>query len=203
MPVEVAAHELDHPLWMVARPVRIARYWSGEDAPPERHTEARLLWSDEALCIRFVGRQGEPLVVSATPQTEHKTMGLWERDALEIFLTPEMDPSDRYFEFEAAPTGEWLDLSIHREPEGRVKEWQFNSGMSAAGRMAEAEVTVAMRIPWGSLPGRPKAGDGWRGNLFRCVGAVPNRGYLAWQPTKTVQPNFHVPEAFGWLQFLP
>jgi hypothetical protein len=203
MAMEVAAHELDHQLWKVARPVRIARYWSGEEAPPERHAEARLLWSDEALCVRFLCRQAEPLVVSTAPQTEHKTLGLWERDVCEIFLTPEVNPADRYFEFEAAPTGEWLDLSIHRGPECRVKEWQFNSGMSAGGRVSKAEVTVALRIPWRSLPGRPKAGDSWRGNLFRCVGAGPNRGYLAWQPTETVQPNFHVPEAFGWLQFLP
>jgi hypothetical protein len=28
------------------------------------------------------------------------------------------------------------------------------------------------------------------------------RFYSAWRPTNTGQPNFHVPEAFGWLVFV-
>ncbi len=39
------------------------------------------------------------------------------------------------------------------------------------------------------------------GNLFRCIG-VGNERYLAWQPTGTPEPLFHVPEAFGWIQFV-
>jgi hypothetical protein len=26
--------------------------------------------------------------------------------------------------------------------------------------------------------------------------------YLAWQPTYTAAPSFHVPEVFGWLEFV-
>ena len=57
-----------------------------------------------------------------------------------------------------------------------------------------------MRLPWRpSLP-RPQGGDVWRANFFRCIGLGDER-YLAWQPTGTAQPNFHVPEAFGGLSF--
>ena len=41
----------------------------------------------------------------------------------------------------------------------------------------------------------------WRANLFRCVGSGDTRGYLAWQPTRTPEPAFHLPAAFGWLKF--
>ena len=34
--------------------------------------------------------------------------------------------------------------------------------------------------------------------LYRMEGKSP-RLYLAWSPTKTPKPNFHVPEAFGTL----
>jgi alpha-galactosidase len=44
---------------------------------------------------------------------------------------------------------------------------------------------------------RPQAGDAWKVNLFRVSGAEPEREYLAWQPTFTPQPDFHVPSAFG------
>jgi alpha-galactosidase len=197
---DIAAADLDHEAWTKARAVHLTRYWSGEEAPPGRHAEARVLWSDAALCVRFVCRQSEPLIVERTPQTEVKTLGLWERDVCEIFIAPDAGRLERYFEFEAAPTGEWLDLAIHQMPEARETDWEFKSGMSAAARVLTNEIMIAMRVPWDSLGHAPTAGERWRTNLFRCVGATEGRGYLAWQPTLTPRPNFHVPQAFGWLE---
>ena len=74
--------------WDKAATVQINRYWSGEPAPLERQAEARILWSEKALHLRFVCHQGEPLVVNDKPQTEKKTMGLWDRDVCEIFIAP-------------------------------------------------------------------------------------------------------------------
>jgi alpha-galactosidase len=200
--VEVAAIDLDHVEWDGATPLHITRYWSGEEAPAGRHAEARLVWTDAALCVRFVCRQAEPLVISASPQRERKTAGLWERDVCEIFIAPDAREPERYFEFEAAPTGEWLDLAIHQMPEERATDWQFHSGMTVAARIDEGQVTIAMRIPWKAFPSRPQANDRWRANLFRCVGVGgQGRGYLAWQPTRTEHPDFHVPQAFGELVF--
>jgi hypothetical protein len=177
------------------------RYWSGEDAPKARQTEARLIWSEEALCVRFICSQSEPLVISDAPQTAEKTIGLWERDVCEIFIAPQAGEPERYFEFEAAPTGEWIDLEIRCKPEARETDWRYHSGMTAAGRIEEERVMVAMRLPWEAFGQRPQAEKLWRVNLFRCVGNGAERGYLAWQPTRTPQPNFHVPQAFGWLRF--
>ena len=56
---------------------------------------------------------------------------------------------------------------------------------------------------WAYYPlGMPSSGDVWHGNIFRCVGKGENRGYLAWQPTETPAPNFHVPEKFGEFEFV-
>jgi alpha-galactosidase len=199
--VDVEAADLDHAEWERASAVSITRYWSGEDAPMGRHAEARIVWSDAAMCVRFDCRQSEPLVVSNEPQREEKTVGLWERDVCEIFIAPNADDPERYFEFEAAPTGEWLDLAIHRMPLKRETDWQYRSGMTAHARILEGRVLVCMRLPWKAFPRQPRAGARWRANLFRCVGAGSERGYLAWQPTRTERPDFHVPESFGWLYF--
>jgi hypothetical protein len=43
----------------------------------------------------------------------------------------------------------------------------------------------------------------WRLNLFRIEGNEPGRFYSAWRPTKTLRPDFHVPEVFGMLKFSP
>jgi hypothetical protein len=196
-----AASELDHAAWNKAQAVSITRYWSGHEAPVERHAEARLLWSDEALCVRFVCQQAEPLVLSAAPRKDQKTIGLWDRDVCEIFIAPDARRPERYFEFEAAPTGEWLDLEIRWKPEARETDWDFHSGMTSAARIGSNSVTIAMRIPWKALGRVPQTGERWRGNLFRCVGAGEGRGYLAWRPTHTEQPDFHVPSVFGEIIF--
>ena len=192
---------LDDAAWARARSARLTRYWSGAAAPPARHAEARALWSDDALLLRFACRQEEPLVVSPEPALDRKTIGLWDRDVCEIFVAPDPSAPTRYFEFEAAPTGEWHDLAVEKTATGREADWEFRSGMTVDARVADDSVTVAMRIPWGGLGRRPTAGARWRANLFRCVGAGPGRGYLAWRPTYAPEPNLHVPERFGWLRF--
>lgn len=200
-PADLAVTELDHAAWETAHPVTIKQYWSGEDAPIGRQAEARLLWSDAALYVRFVYRQTEPMVTSARPQTKRKTIGLWERDVCEIFITPNTREPERYFEFEAAPTGEWLDLKIHYKPDERETDWKFHSSMAAAARIQLDKVTIAMRVPWKALGRKPRDGERWRGNLFRVSGAGDTRGYVAWRPTRTPEPNFHLPAAFGWIRF--
>jgi hypothetical protein len=199
--VDLNVADLKSAAWNKAQPVAIDRYWSGEAAPGTRHAEARILWSSKALHVRFVCRQAEPLVISATPQAAKKTMGLWDRDVCEIFLAPDPGVVERYFEFEAAPTGEWLDVAIHWTPEKRESDWEFQSHMTTAAHVERDRVTIAMRIPWNHWIHEPQKHERWRVNLFRCVGKDPGRGYLAWQPTRTKEPAFHVPQVFGWLVF--
>jgi alpha-galactosidase len=198
---DLGAAQVDHDAWKQASAICINRYWSGTAAPASRHAEAGIIWTEEALCVRFVCRQHEPLVVSATPQIKEKTIGLWDRDVCEIFIAPDPHEPNRYFEFEAAPTGEWIDLAIHVTPQKRETDWMFHSGMTAAARVGKGKITISMRIPWDDWIHKPQRGERWRVNLFRCVGSGAERGYLAWQPTRTEQPNFHVPQVFGWLAF--
>ena len=197
----LAAGDFGDGAWGRARAAHVARYWSGEGAPRGRKAEARVAWDDEGFTVRFDCRQEEPLVVSPAPRLERKTVGLWERDVCEIFITPETESIRHYYEFEVAPTGEWLDLALRVTAEGRDTDWDFRSGMTAAARVLPGAVTSALRVPWGAFGRSPRAGERWRCNLFRCAGRDPARGYLAWQPTHTPEPAFHVPEKFGWIVF--
>jgi hypothetical protein len=199
---DFAVSDFDNAAWRGARPVRIERYWSGERAPAERSAEARIVWTDAALYVRFIARQGEPLVVSEKPRLGEKTLGLWDRDVCELFVAPNADEPERYFEFEVAPTGEWLDARIHQLPDKRESDFDYHSGAQFAARSRKDSVTLSMRVPWSALGvAPPRAGAEWRANLYRCIGAGATRGYLAWQPTLTPQPSFHVPAKFGWLRF--
>lgn len=199
---EIDINELDDHLWEAAEAVKIASYWSGEAAPEERHFVARHLWSAATLYVRFDAAQNEPLVVSDRPDTTQKTLGLWDRDVCEIFIAPDPSRRERYFEFEVAPTGEWVDLALEIDAGERKTDTEYSSGMRSAARVGVDRVVMAMAIPWEAFGIVPRQGDIWAGNLFRCVGTGHDRGYLAWQPTLTEKPNFHVPERFGQFIFV-
>jgi hypothetical protein len=197
----VVESDFENQIWQECQPIGINHLWSGEPAPPTRHAEARICWSNVALHVRFVCAQQEPLVAAANPVIDKKTLGLWDRDVCEIFLAPDPSNPSRYVEFEAAPTGEWVDLGITLTRSGRETDWDFASGFTTAAKLDRDQLFVGMRIPWSAALPKPKQGLAWRVNLFRCVGPEAPERYLAWQPTRAPEPNFHVPEAFGYLRF--
>ena len=198
---DFSVQELDNKLWEKADETIIDKYWSGENAPIGRQFKAKLLWSDTAIYVRFEANQNEPLVISDAPNLQSKTRGLWDRDVCEIFLAPRKADFRHYYEFEIAPTGEWIDLGIYQKPDERITDWDYHSGMKSAAEIEKNKVVMAIKIDFKSLKETPKAGDVWLGNILRCVGRDPTRGYLTWQPTLTKEPSFHVPERFGKFEF--
>jgi cellulose/xylan binding protein with CBM9 domain len=198
-PIQV--DDFENEAWQRCTPVTIAQLWSGDPAPVERHAEVRICWSSEGLHVRFVCNQHEPLVVSAEPRRDRKTLGLWDRDVCEIFVAPDPEQPECYFEFEAAPTGEWVDLGILITPDGRETDWEYKSGMKAAAHVSQSQVIIRMNIPWSDSIPKPNRGDRWLVNLFRCIGPEAPERYLAWRPTHAAEPAFHLPEAFGPLDF--
>ena len=198
---DFAINEFDSDAWGLADAILIDKEWSGEPATGSRHVDVRLLWSDTALYVLFEARQGEPLFLNENPQTVTKTMELWEHDVCELFLAPDAKEPRRYAEFEIAPTGEWLDLMVDWTKD-EPRDWDYESGMEAFSRIEADKVTMIMKIPWPAFSGKPTAGDVWAGNLYRAVGSGETRGYLAWSPTMTDIPQFHVPENFGEFVFV-
>ena len=198
---DFSVSELDNKAWSKVAATTIDKYWSGENVPDGRRFKAKLLWSKTALYVRFEANQAEPLIVSDAPNLTSKTKGLWDRDVCEIFLAPNRAEFRKYFEFEIAPTGEWIDLGIYQKPDERITDWDYNSGMQSAARIEKNKVVSAIKIEWTAFGATPKAGDVWLGNILRCVGAGATRGYLTWQPTFTKEPSFHIPERFGDFEF--
>lgn len=198
---DFAISDLDHRLWKRADTIAVTKYWNGTVAPKERQMKVRMLWSDAALYVRFDAAQHEPLVVSDRPDLSKKTMRLWDRDVCELFLAPDRKQPKRYAEFEIAPTGEWLDLMVDWTKD-EPRDWEYLSGMEPAAQIEKGMVTMAMKIPWTAFGKTPKPDEVWVGNLFRQVGLGETRGYLAWSPTMTAEPQFHVPERFGEFVFV-
>ena len=188
--------DFDQAAWRQAPPHRLSRLWSGAPAPTELDTTARLLWTASHLWLGFECGFTE-LDIDAAIDTSVERAALWERDVCEAFIASPREPgSDSYKEFEVAPTGQWCDLAVHR-PRVDV-EWGWHGGMDTAATIDEdAGVWRAvMRLPFAAFGGAPAAGDAWRMNLFRVGRLGGERHYLAYAPTGTPTPDFHVPACF-------
>jgi len=107
-------------------------------------------------------------------------------------------PYASYKEFEIAPNGMWIDLDIIPSGRGDLK-----SGLTRSVRVdAERKVwTAELAIPMSALTTKFDPSAKWRVNFYRVEGKAEPREYMAWQPTMSPQPNFHVPERFGTLRF--
>jgi hypothetical protein len=190
------------PPWPQAVRAPIARSWRGDAAAADLHTTARVSWTQEHLCVGFECAFTE-LDIDTEVDVTTERCGLWERDVCEAFVRSPHEPrADSYKEFEVAPTGQWCDLAIHR-PRVDV-DWTWRSGMQTA---AEIDVPgrlwrALMRIPFSAFgTAAPRAGDVWHVNLFRISRLRGERHYLAYAPTGTPSPDFHVPERFVPLVF--
>lgn len=183
--------------WHQADAIAFSADWQGDNADPGRETHVQALWSAEKLYLRFECRYRD-LFVFEDSDPNGRRDHLWDRDVAEAFLQP--DPSrERYYkEFEVSPNGMWIDLDIF--PGGLA---DLKSGMERSVILDhESHTWIAeLAIPMKALTPNFDPAAIWRVNFFRCEGLQEPRHYLAWQPTHSPQPNFHVPSVFGKMRF--
>ena len=183
--------------WENARPVAFCTDWQGKNPDPGQETVVRVLWTPRTLYLRFECRYRE-LYLFSDAEPNGRRDHLWDRDVAEAFLQPDPSRARFYKEFEVSPDGMWIDLDI--SPNGLA---DLKSGLQRSVFLDEESHiwTAELAIPMKALTANfdPKAV--WRANFYRIEGTKEPRTYLAWQPTGTQQPNFHVPSAFGKLRF--
>ncbi len=198
VPREIVADAANSAIeWQAARPIRFSADWQGIRPDSALETEVRILWSPVTLYLRFVCRYRE-LFMFPDSDPNGRRDHLWDHDVAEAFLQPTPSQTRFYKEFEIAPNGMWIDLDI--SPSGPA---DLKSGLTRSVHVDEqARVWVAeMAIPMRAITPNFNPNAVWRANFYRVEGKTEPRQYMAWQPTHTPQPNFHVPEAFGTLRF--
>ena len=185
--------------WESARSLRFNADWQGKHADSSRETEVRLLWTPQSLYLRFRVSY-HVITVFTDSEPNGRRDQLWDGDVAEVFLQPNPSEPRRYKEFEVSPNGMWIDLDIapgekHDLKGGLQRRVSLNE--TAKNWIAE------LALPMTSLVAHCDPSAIWRVNFYRVEGATEPRFYSAWQPTHTPVPNFHVPEAFGRLVFVP
>lgn len=183
--------------WQKTEKISFDADWQGKNADPQRQTEVRLLWTNDAVYVRFHARY-RTITVFADAEPNGRRDELWNRDVAEVFFQPDGWELRRYTEFEVSPNGLWIDLDI--APGGKH---DLQSGLKRRVQIDEKDKTwvAELALPMRSLTARFDPSAVWRVNFFHVEGAAEPRFYSAWRATGTPAPNFHVPERFGRLVF--
>jgi alpha-galactosidase len=185
--------------WRSAKPVLFEADWQGKNPDPHRQTEVRLLWTPELLFLKFVAHY-RLITVFQDADSNCRRDKLWDRDVAEAFLQPDPAQPRRYKEFEVSPNGFWIDLEINN---GVLQHLKSGLQRRAEINQRKKTWTAELAIPIKSLTQHFDPASVWRVNFFRVEGPSEPRFYSSWQPTNTSEPNFHVPERFGFLKFEP
>jgi hypothetical protein len=180
--------------------------WRGENADANRETDVRVLWSNDALFLRFDARYRELNLYPTRNQRQEK---LYLRDVAEVFLQPAGSSKEQYKEIEISANGDWLALDIISMATNNTPELKCD--IKTKGEIDEARHvwTAEVAVPMNCFTARFAPVVPWRVNFFRIEGPMDDSGqtmdlhrfYSAWQPTNTKRPFFHVPEVFGELKF--
>ena len=197
--------DFDALFWKPAQRLEFKYNWRGIPIPPELRTLAMITWNNTYLFAGFECAYEELDLDDAEAESfnpEKERYALWEQDVCEVFIRTHLNSDVRvYKEFEAAPNGQWCDLKIDWSE--RVRDWEWQSGLqvSQAIDYASKVYRLTMSIPFEALDAIPEKGTRWQVNLYRISRLKGERQYLAWSPTMTSNPSFHVPERFAALVF--
>jgi alpha-galactosidase len=187
--------------WSRAIPICFDTDWQGRNADPQRATEVRVLWTREQLFLRFQASY-RTLTLFPDARPDGRRDHLWDRDVCEAFLQSDPTQPRHYAEFELSANGFWIDIAI--DADRLDAKPNLHSGLRRRVLLDEKTQTWIgeLAIPMHSLTRNFNPAQPWRANFFHVEGPGEPRFYSSWRPTRTAQPNFHVPEAFGRLIFL-
>ncbi len=197
--------DLDKGVWKLMPRATFDHNYTGDKRYPELTTEVASLWSDSYVYFAFWCKYREINVYKGEDPAKER-WGLWDRDVVEVFLNPEPEKVNHYYEFEVAPNNQWIDLEIDldRKP---FNSAAWNSGFEHAVKVDEKQHLwmCEMRIPLSAMKGRIVPGAKWRGNFYRAegTGTDEQRSLLAWSTVVAKPEAFHNPSRFGVIRFVP
>lgn len=182
------------PAWKDAQPASFETDWAG--APTGIRTRVRAAWAKDAFYMLWE-LEGAGLSVDRSRPTDVEREKLYEEDCVEVFVGRDPNDPRRYAEVEVGPWGHFFDLAIDRGAKKSDAAWSSKPTI-ATRVLPGGRVVIEMALRSSDVTAAFHPGARLPLALYRMEGRSP-RHYLAWSPTRTPKPNFHVPEAFGTL----
>jgi len=195
--------------WAAARVLRIDNYpWY--ESGRRQSTAVRMLYNRRALYVQFRCRDRHAF----SRVTELNGM-VCEDSCVELFAAPGPDILAGYFNLEINCCG-CMHLGYGAGRHGRklvsadlAREIRIATSVAAAtkdespgdrGWWVAAALPFAVLSEFTGLDVRPRSGDRWRGNGYRCGGRTDAQ-YACWSPIDRPKPDFHRGEFFGEFRF--
>jgi uncharacterized protein (DUF362 family) len=182
--------------WKSATPVSFMTDWSGAETGV--HTKVRFGWSKSALYMLWELADAGVDSDSEKPLDVDRAK-LYEEDCVELFLGPDPAEKTRYYEVEVGPLGHFLDIAIDRAKKTSDVAWSSKPKIATKIDRDAHKVVIEVELSAPEIVSALRAGARLPLGLYRMEGKSP-RKYLAWSPTRTARPDFHVPDAFGTLR---
>jgi uncharacterized protein (DUF362 family) len=185
--------------WKRATPASWETDWAGDETGIP--TRARFVWTKGALYALFELEEAGLNVDTNKPVGVERPK-LYVEDCVELFVAPDPKLPSHYYEVEVGPFGHFFDLEVYRTLTGGPKKedagWSSEATIATRRDAAKKTATIEFVIRAPAIVRALAPSVQLPVGIFRMEGASP-RHYLAWSPTKTQKPNFHVPAAFGML----
>ena len=196
--------DLSKKIWQKAAWFEYDHNPAGNQHYPNVRTRGAVVWTKANVYIAFECHY-ESLNVYQGEDVKEERWELWNKDVAEVFLNPQTDHVNHYYEFEIAPNNQWIDLEIDKD-KTPFNDANWNSGYDHATRVDEKKQvwTAELRIPASSMKvNEINAGMQWRANFFRAAGQGGDEGrqFMTWS-TIPDSKTFHVPTRFGILEFV-
>jgi len=213
--------KLDDAAWQNAADISsFVSVRTGEPDPASKvQGSAKLIWDDKWLYVGFDVKDED--VVGGFDKKQEDPH-LWTKDCVEIMIDPDGNGDNKdYYEIQVNPQNLVFDSQFddynrpREEPNGPFGHQEWSAKLESAvkvhgtldasgqggGKDKDEGYTVELRIPWASFgkakAAPPKAGDGWRLNLY----AMQDNNGVAWSPILE-QGNFHKASRFGKVTWL-
>lgn len=197
--------DLDKGVWRLVPRASFDHNYTGTKRFPELKTEVASLWSDKYVYFAFWCPYQHINVYKGEDPAKER-WELWERDVVEVFLNPEPEKVNHYYELEVAPNNQWLDLEIDLDKKP-FNDAKWKSGFEHAARVDEKRHLwiCEMRIPLRAMKAHIVPGAQWRGNFYRAegLGSDEQRSLMAWSTVVARPEAFHNPSRFGIIRFAP
>ncbi len=165
-------------------------------AAPRLRTEAKAVWTKDALRIRFEC-EDDHIAAAMTNRDDP----LYDEDVVEVFIDEE-GTGERYIELEINPLNAVFDARVRNDLAGTIQvdtSWDAD-GLATKVVRGAGTTMYDISIPYPNFRNRPEEGTEWRWNLYRIdEDPAGKRHFWAWSPTGAV--DYHVSRRFGALRF--
>ncbi|MBQ6646754.1 MAG: carbohydrate-binding family 9-like protein [Clostridia bacterium] len=181
--------------WNEADEAEILDYCWINEFPDHFYCAARVCADDSGLSVLMYAKE-RPIIAN-----EKRFGGSQYLDScMEFFLRPFPEKSGRYLNIEINPigtahvgAGEGRNgRKVYTEP---VKDMVINTFHDENGWAISFTIPNSLFLSeFGSIPA---AGQGMKGNFYKCSGPALHEHYGCWNHIDTPHPDFHRPEFFG------